>query len=68
MLRIATNEVSLDVKFIWAGFCFGYLTIQPFFRAELPGNRAVVEKKGQKFVIFGGFSVKLGMLIFRKQL
>ena len=65
---IGTNEVSLDVKFYWEGFSFEFKAIRPLFRAELPGNRAVVEKKGRNYVIFGRFSVKLRVLRLWNQL
>jgi hypothetical protein len=65
---IGTNEVSLDVKFYWEGFSFELKTIRPFFRAELPGSQAVVEKKGRNYVIFGRFSVKLRVLRLWNQL
>ena len=65
---IGTNEVSLDVKFYWAGFSFEFKAIRPLFRAELPGNRAVVEKNGRNYVIFGRFSVKLRVLRLWNQL
>ena len=64
---IETNEVSLDVKCAWAGSYLFFKSVRAAVRAQLPGKRAVVEKKGRKFVIFGGFTAKLGVLMFRKR-
>ena len=70
-----STKIAIDMrffanvqKFTQFGSYLFFKSIRAAVRAQLPGKRAVVEKKGRKFVIFGGFSAKLGVLMLWKQL
>ena len=55
-------------KFTQLGSYLYFKGVRAAVRAQLPGKRAVVEKKGRNFFIYGGFSAKLGVLMVWKQL